>query len=92
MDATRGSAAKRGYGRRWQAASKAFLQAHPLCQCPDCDDGRKRVTPSTVVDHRIPHRGDQRLFWDQSNWTAMAKPCHDRKTWQETIGGVNNAF
>lgn len=24
-------AAKRGYNRRWQKVSKAYLQAHPLC-------------------------------------------------------------
>lgn len=30
-----------------------------------------------------PHRGDQKLFWDESNWQALCKPCHDRKTWTE---------
>jgi 5-methylcytosine-specific restriction protein A len=33
-----------------------------------------------VVDHRVPHRGDDHLFWDRSNWQAMSKPCHDEKT------------
>lgn len=47
-----------------------------------------------MVDHIIPHRLDQalasgnaaaiaeaqRLFWRRSNWQAMSKPCHDRKT------------
>jgi 5-methylcytosine-specific restriction protein A len=33
-----------------------------------------------VVDHRIPHRNDPVLFWDRTNWCAMAKECHDRKT------------
>lgn len=79
---TRGANA-RGYTYRWQQASKAFLKTHPLCECPDCDAGRKRVTPATVVDHHIPHRGDQELFWRQSNWRAMAKPCHDAKTQRE---------
>jgi 5-methylcytosine-specific restriction enzyme A len=80
---TKQSASARGYDRKWQKESKAFLAEHPLCQCPDCDDGRKRSTAATVVDHRIPHRGDMTLFWDRSNWQAMAKPCHDRKTQQE---------
>jgi 5-methylcytosine-specific restriction protein A len=84
----RGSAAKRGYGRAWQKASKAFLRAHPLCQCSECDDGRKRVTAATVVDHNIPHRGDMRLFWDSSNWQSMSKPCHDAKTAIEDGGFV----
>ena len=38
------------------------------------------LTPATVVDHVIPHRGDQKLFWDEDNWQALCKSCHDRKT------------
>jgi 5-methylcytosine-specific restriction protein A len=82
------SSTARGYTYRWQKEGKAFLELHPLCQCADCDEGRKRLLPATVVDHRIPHRGDMRLFWDRSNWQAMSKPCHDRKTQQETAQGL----
>lgn len=82
----RASAQERGYGWRWQKASKAFLRAHPLCQCPECDEGRKRVTAATVVDHKIPHKGDMVLFWDSSNWQSMSKPCHDAKTAREDGG------
>lgn len=85
-DERRGSSTERGYGYRWQKASKAYLAAHPLCQCADCDEGRKRLLPATVVDHRIPHRGDMALFWDSSNWQAMSKPCHDAKTAREDGG------
>jgi 5-methylcytosine-specific restriction enzyme A len=74
----------RQYTYRWQQASKTFLAKHPLCQCEDCQDGEKRVTAATVVDHHVPHRGDVRLFWDESNWRAMAKQCHDKKTQRET--------
>jgi 5-methylcytosine-specific restriction enzyme A len=81
-DGKKGSTA-RGYGYRWQQASKRFLAEHPLCQCPDCDEGRKRVTAAGVVDHHIAHRGDMTLFWDVDNWRAMAKACHDRKTQRE---------
>ena len=73
----------RGYGYRWQQASKGFLRQHPLCQCPECGDGRIRVRAASVVDHRIPHRGDMALFWDRSNWQSMAKDCHDAKTARE---------
>ena len=85
----RPGANERGYTYRWQKASKAFLRAHPLCQCPDCDEGRIRATLSQVVDHHIPHRGDLELFWDQSNWRALAKPCHDSKTAREDHGFGN---
>lgn len=89
LDHRRGSAAARGYGRTWQKASKAFLRAHPLCQCPDCDEGRKRLRPSDVVDHIEPHRGDMALFWNRGNWQAMNKLCHDAKTARED-GGFGN--
>lgn len=74
------SASARGYGRRWQKASKAFLHRNPLCvQCAK----QGRYVKATVVDHVIPHRGDPVLFWDQNNWQALCKPCHDKKTGME---------
>lgn len=79
-DTQRPSAHRRGYTKRWQTASKSFLLHHPFCvRCRQ----QGRLTPATVVDHIIPHRGDQKLFWDESNWQALCKPCHDRKTWTE---------
>lgn len=73
----RESSASRGYDKRWRAARRRFLRVHPLCaQCRR--DGA--LTPATVVDHIIPHRGDERLFWDESNWQPLCKPCHDYKT------------
>lgn len=90
IESQRGSSTERGYGYRWQKASKAFLRAHPLCQCDDCKEGEKRLLPSQVVDHRIPHRGDMKLFWDSENWQAMHKVCHDRKTARED-GGFRGA-
>jgi 5-methylcytosine-specific restriction protein A len=39
-----------------------------------------------VVDHKVPHRGDMKLFWDRNNWQSMAKECHDRKTASEDGG------
>ena len=73
----RGSAAARGYDRRWQKARKLYLNAHPLCvHC--LKEGR--YTKATVVDHIVPHRGDKKLFWDEDNWQALCKSCHDKKT------------
>lgn len=76
------SASSRGYGSRWQKASKAYLQSHPLCAV--CMKNG-RYTRATVVDHILPHRGDHKLFWDQSNWQSLCKPCHDRKTLTEDL-------
>lgn len=44
-----------------------------------------RQTPATVVDHIIPHTGNDKLFWDKDNWQSLCKSCHDSKTWYETI-------
>jgi 5-methylcytosine-specific restriction protein A len=75
-------AAKRGYNRRWQKSRKSYLEAHPLCvQCAK----QGKYVRATVVDHIIPHRGDQKLFWDQNNWQALCKSCHDKKTLTEDI-------
>lgn len=75
-------AAKRGYNRRWQKVRKSYLEAHPLCvQCAK----QGKYVRATVVDHIIPHRGDQKLFWDQNNWQSLCKSCHDKKTLTEDI-------
>jgi 5-methylcytosine-specific restriction protein A len=35
-----------------------------------------RVAKATVVDHVVPHNGDQGLFWDDGNWQALCATCH----------------
>ena len=73
----RKSANARGYDSRWRKARKRFLKANPLCvECLKDE----RLVEATVVDHIVPHRGDKKLFWDESNWQALCKSCHDRKT------------
>ncbi|MAR55843.1 MAG: HNH endonuclease [Rickettsiales bacterium] len=68
----RDSPSKRGYGRRWQAARATFLKKHPICvKCP-----KHRPRSATVVDHIVPHKGDQKLFWDQTNWQPLCATCH----------------
>lgn len=85
-DSHRGSANERGYNARWQRRSKIFLKRPENALCA-CGCGR----PSEVVDHKVPHRGDPRLFWDEANWQGMAKTCHDRKTATED-GGFGRSF
>ena len=70
----------RGYGYRWRKASKEFLEHHPLCV--KCREEGKFVK-ATVVDHIIPHRGDQEFYWDRSNWQPLCKKHHDQKTMTE---------
>jgi len=77
------SAGKRGYNSRWQKVRKEYLKRHPLCE--ECMRNGKytKYTQATVVDHITPHRGNMELFWDESNWQSLCKPCHDRKTGRE---------
>ena len=75
---TRPSAHDRGYNSKWRRRSKLFLKSHPLCE--ECLK-QNMLTPSTVVDHIVPHRGDPVLMWDEANnWQALCKRCHDKKT------------
>lgn len=73
----RRTARERGYNARWEKASKAFLRINYLCRAC-CRLGR--VRQATCVDHVIPHRGDEGLFWDEGNWQSLCKDCHDAKT------------
>ena len=87
QDERRGNAAVRGYDATWRKLRLVQLQRHPLCQCEDCDEGRKRLTPANVVDHivSIEERPDLRL--DLSNLRSMSKACHDRRTAKDQAFG-----
>ncbi len=74
------SATSRGYNSRWERARKTYLKMHPLCV--QCEKEGKYVM-ATDVDHIIPHRGDQKLFWDTDNWQALCHSCHSKKTGRE---------
>ena len=69
----RESAAKRGYGRKWQKARDGFLKKNPVCVI--CSK-RGMVVAASVVDHITPHRGDMSVFWDSKNWQALCAECH----------------
>ncbi|MCG8990866.1 HNH endonuclease [Laribacter hongkongensis] len=45
-----------------------------------------RTVAATVVDHITPHRGDQRLFWDSSNWQPLCASCHSGAKQREERG------
>ncbi len=83
----RESSARRGYGRRWRTESKQFLAEHPWCVC--CMVAGRRE-PATEVDHIIPHKGNQKLFWDKMNWQGLCHRCHSEKTARED-GGFGRA-
>ena len=76
-DRQRPSASKRGYNYRWAQARKRYLFDNPLCR--SCQ-GIGVIKSAEVVDHIVPHKGDEKLFWDRSNWQPLCTTCHSRKT------------
>lgn len=68
---------------RWKKEARRFLNAHPICE--DCGE-LGVVEPSREVDHKARHMGDPKKFWDRSNWQALCKRCHSRKTAREVFG------
>ncbi|MER6603924.1 hypothetical protein [Streptomyces parvus] len=76
-----------GRGTRWINASAHYLRTHPYCECDACS----ALPPlqrdlATEVDHidglgPLGPRG-----YDPTNWQAMSKRHHSRKTAIETFG------
>ena len=67
------SSSDRGYTERWRSESKAFLKQHPFCI--GCRALGREVR-AVLVDHVIPHKGVQRVFWDRSMWQASCRWHH----------------
>lgn len=74
--ADRQSAARRGYGRRWQKVRTSFLADHP--SCAHCGE------PARHVDHVTPkHHGVDGADCPESGMQALCARCHGRKTRSE---------
>ena len=63
------------YNSQWVKQRKYYLNTYPLCvMC----EAQGKLNAATVVDHIIPHKGNEQLFWDIHNWQPLCKPHHDR--------------
>lgn len=79
------TSSQRGYDYRWQKARDQYLRDNPLCiYC----ERNGRTTAAGIVDHIVAHRGDMVLFWDQTNWQSLCKPCHDSVKQAEEAAGM----
>ena len=72
------NARERGYDSRWEKTRVRFLAKYPFCgdRPNGVPVGSKCfelgiVTAATVVDHVVPHRRDQALFWI----AITGRPC-----------------
>ena len=72
---------------RWRRVRKNQLAREPLCQrCLSFS----LITPATVADHVLPHRGDPQLFWQHDNLQSLCNSCHSFKTNEENKGVLND--
>ncbi len=71
---------------RWQRVRRAQLSREPLCRL---HRQLGMVVVATVADHVLPHRGDETLFWDETNLQSLCADCHSRhKQAQECTGSL----
>jgi 5-methylcytosine-specific restriction protein A len=105
MPENRLSSRERGYTTKWEKARAVFLslpgnqfcrrcQAHGLLNAGNLRaDGSLQTNARRmhlVVDHVKPHKGDQKLFWDRSNWQPLCPDHHDITKQQEEHGKVRS--
>ena len=86
-DAERGDRQQRGYGYAWEKLRIEILRRDcGLCQCPDCQGGRLRVTQANEVHHIVGKAEGQLRGWTAaeidhpSNLQAINRDCHTKLT------------
>lgn len=57
---------------RWQKRRAQQLRDEPLCRM--CS-ALNKITAADTVDHVVPHRGDERLFWE-GELASLCASCH----------------
>ena len=63
--------------QRYIKLRAAFIRMNPLCA--ECQ--RQRLTNlSEELDHIVPFTDAPQRFWDQTNWQALCRACHEQKT------------
>lgn len=81
-DERRGTAASRGYDRRWYRLRNQFIAENPLCK--ECLE-KGIVRAADEVDHIIPIKVAPHLRLVKSNLQSLCKSCHAIKTWADSL-------
>ena len=65
---------------RWQRLRKSVLirDGYRCQQTGTLLVGKYPSPNSPVADHKTPHRGDPKLFWNMDNIQSVSKEYHDR--------------
>ncbi|MCF3933289.1 HNH endonuclease [Acuticoccus sp. M5D2P5] len=80
--------------RRWyKRAAWLRLRALQLSEVPLCERHAAAgdVVLATVVNHRVPHRGDWALFTDRANHESLCESCHNAVAQAEEARGYSVA-
>lgn len=72
------SSTKLGYNYKWQKARERHLEKEPLCRA--CMAEGRLNDVDLHVDHVVPHKGNQTLFWARDNWQTLCASHHSEKT------------
>lgn len=60
--------------KQWKQIRENQLLRNPLCaRCLS----KNKITAANVVHHKIPHKGNHKLFFDVNNLESLCKRCHD---------------
>ncbi len=64
---------------RWRRLREEVLirDAYTCKRTGQVCGGKHPAPDSPVVNHKRPHRGDERLFWDIENLETVSKAVHD---------------
>lgn len=80
--------ARNEHHRLYDTKAWKQLRAEYLAQHGRCEDISGCKAVPTIVDHRIPHKGDETLFFDWNNLQALCKPHHDGAKQQKERSGT----
>lgn len=72
---------------RWQRLRALQLKKYPCCALCEKEG---YVKGADTVDHVIPHKGDEELFWDDNNLQSLCKQCHDMVKQRIEIKGYSD--
>lgn len=69
------SSSKLGYDSHWGKYRFRFLHHNPTCYACGFNGGK-----SLHVDHIVPHRQNDDLFWKVDNYIPLCRACHGTVT------------
>lgn len=64
-------------------------EANPLCER---HLARGHLVPMTKVHHKIPHKGNRELFFDEGNLESLCDSCHESEAKQQEIRGYSSTI